>query len=176
MRLPQEIEELNFLLYAGTGCGFQLGVHERLQDERGGYLVHYAAMLLAGVSGFVKNLVGLAGGQPLVPEVNGQAGQRAQFGGKGLGFGGLRANVAGEMQGIAHHDARDTEAAAEASQRAEIVAAVVLALQRQNRLRGQAQFVRDSYADAAGADVEAEIANSFQIFAPASSLSVISDP
>jgi hypothetical protein len=47
----------------------------------------------------------------------------------------------------------------------------VLALQRQDRLSGQAQFVRDGYADAAVADVEAEITNSFQLFAPASSLS-----
>jgi hypothetical protein len=48
-----------------------------LQDERGGYLVHYAAMLLAGVAGFIENLVGFASGQPLVQEVNGQAGQSA---------------------------------------------------------------------------------------------------
>jgi hypothetical protein len=33
-------------------------------------------------------------------------------------------------------------------------------------LRRQAQLVRDSYADAAVADVEAEIANSFQLLAP----------
>ena len=45
----------------------------------------------------------------------------------------------------------------------------MLALQRQNRLRGKAQFVGDSYADAAIADVEAEIAKmrySFQLSAP----------
>ncbi len=137
-----------------------------MQDERGGYLVHYAAMLLAGVAGLVENLVGLAGGQPLVPEVNGQAGQSAQFGGKGLCFVGLRANVAGKMHGVADHDAYDAKAAAEAGQRTEVVAAIVLALQRQNRLRRQAQLVRDGYTDAAVADVETEIANSFQLFAP----------
>ena len=140
--------------------------HKRLQDERGGHLVDYAAMLLAGVAGFVKNLVGLASGQPLVPQVDGQAGQRAQFGGKGLNLGGLGADVAGKMHRIADHDAHDTKAAAEAGQRAEVVAAVVLALQRQDRLRRQAQLVRDGYADAAVADVEAEIAKSFQLFAP----------
>jgi hypothetical protein len=42
----------------------------------------------------------------------------------------------------------------------------VLPLQRQNRLRRQAQLVRDSHADAAIADVEAEITNSFQRMAP----------
>ena len=123
-------------------------------------------MLLAGVACFVENLVSFAGGQPLVPEVDGKAGQSAQFGGKGLGFGSLRADVAGEMHRIAHYDAHDAKAAAEAGQRAQVVAAVVLPLQRQNRLRGQAQLVRDGYADAAVADVEAEIANSFQLFAP----------
>jgi hypothetical protein len=70
------------------------------------------------------------------------------------------------MNRVAHYDADDTKAAAEARQRAEIVAAIVPPLQRQNRLRRQAQFVRDRYADAAAADVEAEIANSFQLLAP----------
>jgi hypothetical protein len=140
-----------------------------LQNQRGGNLVDYAAMLLAGVAGFVENLVGLASGQPLVPQVNGQAGQSAQFGGKGLGFGGLGTHVAGKMHGIAHYYAHDGEAAAEARQRAQVVALVVVALQRQNGLRGQAQLVRDSYANAALADIEAEIArmrNSFQLLAP----------
>jgi hypothetical protein len=67
---------------------------------------------------------------------------------------------------VSHHDADDAKAAAEARQRAEIVAAIVPPLQRQNRLRRKAQPVRDSYADAAVADVEAEIANSFQLLAP----------
>jgi len=137
-----------------------------LQDERGGYLVDYAAMLLAGVTCFVENLMSLMGGQPLVPQMDWQAGQSAQFGGKGLNLGGLGAYVAGKMHGIAYHDSRDAKAAAEARQRAQVIALIVFALQRQNRLRGQAQFVGDSYADAAVADIEAEIANSFQLLAP----------
>jgi hypothetical protein len=75
------------------------------------------------------------------------------------------------MHRVADHDAHDAKAAAETGQRAQVVAAIVLPLQRQDRLRRQAQFVRDRYADAAVADVEAEITNSFQLFAPASSLS-----
>jgi hypothetical protein len=70
------------------------------------------------------------------------------------------------MHRIAHHDAYYAKAAAEAGQRAQVLALIVPPLQRQNRLRGQAQLVRDSYADAAVADVEAEIANSFQLLAP----------
>jgi hypothetical protein len=57
------------------------------------------------------------------------------------------------MHGVADHDAYDAKAAAEAGQRTEVVAAIVLALQRQNRLRRQAQLVRDGYTDAAVADV-----------------------
>lgn len=98
-------------------------------------------MILAGVAGFVKNLVGFARGEPLIPQVNGQAGQLAEFGGKGLGPGGLRACVAGEMDGIADDDTHDIEPAAEARQRAQIVPAVVMALQGQHGLRGQAEFV-----------------------------------
>ena len=47
-------------------------LHERLQNQRSRHLIHHPAMLLAGVAGFVKNLVGLARGQPLVPQVNRQ--------------------------------------------------------------------------------------------------------
>jgi hypothetical protein len=135
-----------------------------LQDQRGGYLVHYVAMLLAGVAGLIENLVSLAGGQPLVPQVDGEAGQRAQLGGKGLGFGGLGTEAAVQMHRIAHHDAHDAKAPAEARQRAQVFTLVMLPLQRQNRLRCQAQLVRDGYAYAAVADIEAEIANSFQLF------------
>jgi len=123
-------------------------------------------MLLAGVAGFVENLVGFAVVRRSSHRMDGESGQRAQFGGKGLGFGGLWADSAGKMNRVAHYDADDAKAAAEARQRAEIVAAIVPPLQRQNRLRRQAQFVRDRYADAAAADVEAEIANSFQLLAP----------
>jgi hypothetical protein len=73
-------------------------------------------MLLAGVAGFVENLVGFAGGQPFVAEVDGQAGQSAQFGGKGLNLGGLGAEFAGEVQGIAHYDAHYAKATRQASQ------------------------------------------------------------
>jgi len=57
-------------------------------------LIHNPAVLLAGVACLIKDLMGLARGQPLIPQVNGQPGQFAQFGGKGLGLGGLRAYIA----------------------------------------------------------------------------------
>ena len=60
-----------------------------MEDQSGGYLVYHAAVLLAGAAGFIEDLVGFAGGQALVPEVNGQAGEVLEFGGKGLGLDGL---------------------------------------------------------------------------------------
>ena len=98
-------------------------------------------MLLAGVAGFVQNLMSFTRGQPLVPEVDGQAGQRSQFGGKGLCLDGLRAHIAGEMHGIANHDAHDAKPPAEPGKRAQVLALVVTPLQRQHRLGGQSQFV-----------------------------------
>jgi len=98
-------------------------------------------MLLSGVAGFVKDLVGVAGGQALVPEVNGKAGEIAEFGGEGLCAGGLGAHFTGEVEGIADDDSGDREAPAEARQRAEIFAAVVAALEGQDRLRGQPELI-----------------------------------
>jgi hypothetical protein len=42
-------------------------------------------MVLAGVAGFVEDLVSLAGGEALIPEMNGEAGEFSQVGGEGLG-------------------------------------------------------------------------------------------
>jgi len=144
-------------------------LHERLQDERGGHLVNDSAVFLAGVAGFVQNLMGLARGQPLIPQVDGQTGQRAQFGGKGLSFGGLWTHLAGKMHGIAHHDARDAKPPRQPRQRAQVLAAVVAPFQRQHRLGGKSQFVRHGHADAAIANIETEIAGMrcrFQLFTP----------
>ena len=68
------------------------------------------------------------------------------------------------MQGVAHHDAHYAKATAEAGQRAQVVALIVPPFQRQNRLRRQAQLVRHRYADAAVADVEAEITRMYHSF------------
>lgn len=115
-------------------------------------------MFLTCMAGFVQDSMGRFRGQALVPEVNRQASQRAQFGGKGLRLGGLRAQLAGEMERIADHDSSHAKPPRQARQRAQILAPVAAALQRQHRLRGQPQFVGDGYADAAIADIEAKIA------------------
>lgn len=131
---------------------------KRLQDQRGGHLVHHFAMFLTGMAGLVENLMRLARGQPLIPQMDGQTGQLAQRGGKGLRFNGLRADVAREMHGIADHNARDAKATAEPRQRAQVLALIVLSGQRQNRLRREPKLVRHGHADAAIADIKTEIA------------------
>lgn len=133
-----------------------------MQDEGGGDLVDDAAVFLAGVAGFVKNLVGFARGEALVPQVDGQAGERAELGGECLRFGGLGADLAGEMNRVANHDADDIEAAAEAGDRTEVVSGNAgrwaTPLEGEDRLSGKAQLVGNSDPDAAIADVETEIA------------------
>ena len=122
------------------------------------YLAFPGPVLLAGMAGLIQNLVGLAGGQPLIPQMNGQAGQLAQFGGKGLGFDGLGAHLAGEVQRIPHHDARHAKPPAKPPQRAQILPPVAPPLQREHRLRRQPQLVRHSHPDVAAAYIETEIA------------------
>ena len=115
-------------------------------------------MLLPWPAGFVQDLVRFMRGKPLIPQVNGQAGQLAQLGRKGLRLLGLRAQLAGKVQRIAHHDPRHAEFARQPSQPAQVLAPVMVTLDRHHRLRGQAQLVTHGHADAAVADVEAKIA------------------
>jgi hypothetical protein len=133
-------------------------VQEGLQNQGGGYLVDDFAMVLAGVSGLVENLVGIAGGEPLIPHMDGESGKSPQVGGKSLGLERPRAHVAGEVERIADHDSHYAETAAETGQGAEVFARVVTPLQGEDRLRGQPELVGDGHADALGADVETEIA------------------
>ena len=126
-------------------------------------------MLLARTACFVENLVRFAGGEALVPQMDGQAGELAECGGEGLGFGCLGARLAGKMDGIADDDGGHGEAAREARQGAQVFSGDggrgATALEREHRLRREAQLVGDGHADASVADVEAEIAGfGFQLF------------
>jgi len=144
-----------------------------LQNQRGGHLIDDAAMILAGVAGLIQNLMSLVCGQALIPQVDGQAGQFAKHGGEGLGFHGLRAEFAAEMDRVADDDGDYLETAAKASKGSQIVTGVALAFQGEDRLRGEAQRVRDRNPDAPVADVESEITGfggGFQGAAPAFSL------
>jgi len=129
-----------------------------LEDEGGGDLIDHFAVLLAGAAGLIQDLMGFPTGEPLVPEVNGEAGEFTQFGGEGLGFGGLGALVPGEVDRVSDDDADDGKSFCQAGEGAQVIAAVVLALEGEDRLRCDSQLVRDSYAYAAVAYVETEIA------------------
>jgi len=146
-----------------------------LEDEGRGDLVDDTAVLLACVAGLVENLVGFARGKALIPQVDGQAGKRAKLGGEGLRFGGLGAGLAGEVDGVADDDANNAESLGKPGQRAKIFSGDAgrgaSSLEGQDGLGGEAELVGDSDADAAVADVEAEIAKcSFQLLAPSSQL------
>lgn len=116
-------------------------------------------MVLAGMARPIENLVGFARSEALVAQMDGQAGELAQFGSESLGLCRLAAfDALLQVQRIADDDAGHIEAAGEPGQGAQVFAAAAAALEGQHRLRGQAQFIGDGYADAAVADVEPEIA------------------
>jgi hypothetical protein len=135
-----------------------LFVEERLEDQRGGDLVDEGFVLFAGVAGLVEDPVRLAGREALVPEMDGKAGESAEFSGQGLGFGGARAFGAGEVQRVADDDAGDGEAAGEASDGTQVFARIAAGFERQDGLSGQTEFIGDSDTDAFCAEVEGEIA------------------
>jgi hypothetical protein len=114
-------------------------VQKGLQDQGGRNLVDDAAMVLAGMAGFVEDLVSLAGGQALIPEMNGEARKFSQFGGEGLVILRPRALLAGKVEGISNHDRGDAESPRQARQRAHILARIPPPYQRQNGLCGQPQ-------------------------------------
>jgi hypothetical protein len=77
------------------------------------------------------------------------------------------------MQWIANHDAGHGKTPGQPRQGAQVVAAIVVALQREDRLGRDSQFIGDSHADAAIANVEGEVAGmsrGFQFQTPVSSL------
>jgi hypothetical protein len=111
-------------------------------------------MLLTLVAGLIKNLMGLAGGQPLIPQVNGHTGQLSQFGGKVLRFGRSGTLFAGKMERIAYHDPGHAKPPCEPCQGSQIVARIPPPFQSHNGLRRQPEFVGHSHTDAFRADVE----------------------
>src|SRR5665213_72215 len=92
------------------------GVEEGLEDQDGGYLIHEGLMFLASFSGGIENGVRFLGGQPLVPQGQGQAGELSKFLGKMAGLVCLGAGLTGEMQRISGDDPYAAEPTAETGQ------------------------------------------------------------
>jgi hypothetical protein len=101
--------------------------------------------------------VSFGGGQALVPQMDGEGEGGAEGFGKCLGFGGLRAEVAGHVQRIADDDGHAVEFAEEAAEGFEVLFQIP-ADEGEDRLRGEAELIGDGYTDAAVAKIEAKVA------------------
>ena len=145
--------------YVSTSLFF---IQKRLQNQRGRHLVNDLPVLLPFMAGLVEDLVCLASGQALVPKVNGQARELAQLSGKGLGLGCAWARFAGEMDRVADHDPRNRKPPAESRERTQVLSLVgspaAAPHEREHWLCCESQLVRHGHADAAAADVKAQIA------------------
>jgi hypothetical protein len=145
-----------------------------LKNHHRSHLVDDMPMLLTRVPCLVKNLVSFVGGKPLIAQVNRQARDFAQLRCKRSGFRRLGAFGPIEMEGVSDHNTGRAEAPRQSSQGAEIFPPAATSFQGEDGLRGEAQFIGYSNADAPIADVETEIAGSIgglQVFSfPESSL------
>ncbi len=139
----------------GAGGCVLAGGEKALQDENGGDLIDEVAMILAGFTHGVEMAVGLAGGQALIGEVDWEAKGGADFLGEGLGLQGLRADLPGHMEGIAHDDFRDLVLAEDAADGFEI-GVEGAAMKGEEGLDGEAEWIGDGEPDAFAADIEGE--------------------
>ncbi len=139
---------------------------EGFEQEDGGQLIDDVfavdglAMAAAGgagvVAGGVEQGVGVEGGEALVEQVVLECGVGwLQGGGKGSGFGGLRAQGAGGVERVAYDESGDGVLADEAGYGLE-VGAVGGAVDREERLGGEVELIGDREADAAVTDIERE--------------------
>jgi UPF0755 protein len=130
-------------------------VEKALQNQYGSDLVDDCAVSSAGAAGGVQMAVSFGGGEALIPEVDRESECFAEGCGERLGFGGLGAHITGKVEGITEDDSGAVVFAEQAAEGFEILAEI-LADQGEHRLRGEAQLVGDSDADAACAEVKAE--------------------
>lgn len=145
------------VLRRGRGCLAGEVVEEGLKDERGGDLVDDGPMVLARAAGGVENFVGFAGGETFIPEVNREAGECPEVGREDLRLDGAGTLLAGEVEGLADHDAGDSKTAGQPGDGTKIFAGVAVPVEGKDGLSGEAEFVRDGDADAFGAEVKGEI-------------------
>ena len=103
--------------------------------------------------------------------MDGQAGERAEFGCEGLRLSGLGAGLAREVNGVADDDGYDAKTFGKPCKGPQVFSGDAgrwaTPLQGQDRLSCKPQLVGHGNPDAAIADVETEIAkDSFQLLAP----------
>jgi hypothetical protein len=132
-----------------------VGVDKALQNQHGSDLVDDLTVARKGASGGVQVAVGFGRGEALVPEVNGERKGLAERFGEGVGSGGLGADVAGHIEGIAEDDGRTAEFAKEAAEGFEVLVRI-FADQGEDGLGGEAELVGDGDADTPAAEIEAQ--------------------
>ena len=113
-------------------------------------------MLLPFVTGFVEYLVGFAGRQSFIPEMNRQPRQLAKGTGEYQCFFGSVAAFARKAQWIADHNPHHRKTPRQPRQRPHVLARIPSPCEGEHRLSGQAQLVRHRHADALCTKVEAE--------------------
>jgi len=132
-----------------------VGVDKALQNQHGSDLVDDFAVTGEGASGGVQVAMSLGRGEALVPEVDGEGEGLAKGFGEGVGSGGLGADVAGHIEGIAEDNGGAAVFAQQAAEGFEVLLRV-FADQGKDGLGGEAELVGDGDADAAGAEIEAQ--------------------
>jgi hypothetical protein len=132
------------------------GIQEALQNQHCGHLIDDVAASGSRCTACgIQVPVGLGGAHAFIPQMNRELRSFVQLCGKGARGLGAGAVVPGEMQWQANNNLGHLMAARQARQGAQ-VGPCLCAVQRQQRLRGQAQCIRERNANAAFAVVQAK--------------------
>jgi hypothetical protein len=132
-----------------------VGVDKALQNQHRSHLIDDFPVARKRASGGMQVAVGFGRGEALVPEVDGEGEGFAERLGEGVGSGGLGADVAGHIEGIAEDDGRAAVFAEKAAEGFEVLFQVFTD-QGEEGLSGEAELVGDGDTDAAGAEIEAQ--------------------
>lgn len=132
-----------------------MGVDKALQNQHGSDLVDDLAVARQGASGGVQVAMSLGGAEAFVPEVDWEREGLAKGLGEGVRFGGLGADVAGHIEGVAEDDGGAAVFAQQAAEGFEVLFRV-FADQGEDGLGGEAELVGDGDADTPAAEIEAQ--------------------
>lgn len=162
---PAVVEALAASLHA-TECSLLLAcnpasprIEPRLQDEHRSHpvddpLAAPRLSIVCRVSRVVEVPMRLRRRQPLVPKMHDDRELRPQFFGEGLRLGRLRTLVARHIQRVADDRLGNMMLAKDAGDGLHL-RAPVRAMEREERLRGEAEWIGERNADAPVADIEA---------------------
>ncbi len=133
-------------------------VKERLKDEGRGNLIDERGVLLAFFAGGVEDGVRFLGGESFIPHAHGQVGVVGELAGKAADAFRLFAGFTGESKGESNDELGAGMLARKTAERSQVLFGIVFSCDGEQRLRSEAERVRDGDADAPGADIESQIA------------------